>query len=175
MPDFRHVFHRRPQRRTIALRLNREGVLEILAPKILSESAQLELLVRHRNWIERSLVRHSAKQIINPGEPLQVMRSRAQILVRQKVEHYNNFYNHSFGAIRIMTSKTRWGSCSSRKNLCFNYQVAALPEHLLDYIVVHELCHLREMNHSSRFWDLVALQVPDHKQRRRDLRGLIVS
>ncbi len=74
------------------------------------------------------------------------------------------------GKIFIKNTRTRWGSCSSKGNLNFSYRLSLLPLHLADYIIIHELCHLREFNHSSRFWDLVALMVPEYDACREELK-----
>jgi predicted metal-dependent hydrolase len=91
----------------------------------------------------------------------------ARNVVKARLSYYNAHYGFSFGRVAIRDQRSRWGSCSSRGNLNFNYRVLFLPEHLLDLVIVHELCHLREMNHSADFWALVAQTIPDHKERRR--------
>lgn len=83
---------------------------------------------------------------------------------------FNRNYKYSWNKISIREQKTRWGSCSQKKNLNFNSKIALLPEKLAEYIVVHELCHLGEFNHSKRFWNLVEKILPDYKQRRSDLK-----
>ncbi len=93
----------------------------------------------------------------------------ARNVVKARLAHYNAHYGFSFARIAIRDQRSRWGSCSSKGNLNFNYRVLFLPEHLLDLVIVHELCHLREMNHSADFWALVAETIPDHKERRRVL------
>lgn len=97
-------------------------------------------------------------------------RARAFFLVRKKIEKYNQIYNFKFNKIVIRNQKTRWGSCSAKGNLNFNYRLVYLPERLADYIVVHELCHLKEMNHSRKFWNLVARVFPDYLKIRKQLK-----
>ena len=90
-------------------------------------------------------------------------------LAQRRLEYFNTFYNLKYNKIVIRNQKTRWGSCSKRGNLNFNYKIALLPEKMADYIIVHELCHLAEFNHSKNFWNLVAMQIPDYKETRDDL------
>ena len=92
-------------------------------------------------------------------------KQRSHVLVREKVEHFNKFYNFNVKSISIKNQKTRWGSCSARGNLSFNYKIVFLPPELQDYIIVHELCHLKEMNHGKAFWDLVSKKIPAYKTR----------
>lgn len=100
-------------------------------------------------------------------------KDRALRLVVKKIEYFNKFYGFQYNKIFIKDQKTRWGSCSSKKNLNFNYRVVHLEETLLDYIVVHELCHLGEMNHSQDFWNLVQKNIPDYLELRRKLKNLL--
>jgi hypothetical protein len=86
------------------------------------------------------------------------------------MEYFNHFYGLKWKKVMIKNQKTRWGSCSRQGNINFNYKIALLPERAVDYIIVHEMCHLVEMNHSRKFWNLVAKTVPDHREVRRDLR-----
>lgn len=95
----------------------------------------------------------------------------AIILVKERLEYFNQFYNYKYGRVAIRNQKTRWGSCSKKGNLNFNYKIVLLTPKQADYIIVHELCHLKEFNHSQRFWDLVAKAVPDYKEVRHSLRN----
>ena len=97
-------------------------------------------------------------------------KDQALILVKNKLEHFNQFYNFKYNKVTIRNQSTRWGSCSRRGNINFNYKLALLPESLTDYVVVHELCHIGEFNHSKDFWNLVAKTMPDYKERRQELR-----
>lgn len=94
----------------------------------------------------------------------------ARALVQERLTHYNQFYNFTYGTVRIKSQTTRWGSCSNKGNLNFNYKIVHLPAHLVDYIVVHELCHLGQFNHSHKFWDLVAKTLPDYEKLRNELK-----
>lgn len=97
-------------------------------------------------------------------------RVDALILAEDRLAHFNQIYNFKFNKINIRNQKTRWGSCSRKGNLNLSYKIVHLPERLADYIIVHELCHLGEFNHSDRFWKLVERAIPDYTERRRELK-----
>jgi predicted metal-dependent hydrolase len=98
-------------------------------------------------------------------------KEKAKVLVKEMLEKFNNVYNFNFGNVTIKNQKTLWGSCSRKGNLNFNYKIALIPERCAEYIIVHELCHLKEFNHSAQFWDLVAKTIPEYKQLRKQLRS----
>lgn len=102
-------------------------------------------------------------------------KNQARCLVRQRLDYFNQFYNYKYNRVSIKNQRSRWGSCSRLGNLNFNYRLAHLPTELADYIIVHELCHLKEMNHSARFWQLVAQTMPDYLERRRELRKIRIN
>lgn len=94
----------------------------------------------------------------------------ANLVVKERTEHFGKLYGFRYNNITIKTLKSRWGSCSREKNLNFNWRLIMTPTPVLDYVVVHEVCHLKQMNHSPRFWDLVEVQCPKHKQFKKWLR-----
>lgn len=97
-------------------------------------------------------------------------KDKALGLVTERLTYLNNtHYKFKFNAISIKSQKTRWGSCSKRKNLNFNYKILFLSPKIRDYIMIHELCHLKEFNHSSKFWRLVAKAMPDFEGIRKEL------
>ncbi len=102
----------------------------------------------------------------------------ARALVHQKLAHFAGVYKsrHSieltYKRVSIKNTKSRWGSCSSKGNLNFNYKIIFLPEPLVDYLIVHELCHLKEMNHKAEFWNLVSKEINDWNIKRNSLRKL---
>lgn len=115
-----------------------------------------------------------AKRVSSPEE-YTAHRESALALVETRVAHFNHAYGFVIKSLRIRNQKTRWGSCSSRGNISINYRIVFLPPALQDYLVVHELCHLRELNHSSRFWALVGQTLPDYRERKRELRRYDLS
>lgn len=109
--------------------------------------------------------RHSKKEYLaNKDEALDVLTGRAIF--------FNKHYGFEIGSISIRNQRSRWGSCSKNKNINFSYKLLLLPPEVRDYVVVHELCHLKEMNHSKAFWNIVAETVPDYKIIRKRLRGV---
>ena len=137
-----------------------------------------QFLIKKTTWIVRAIERMlhvvPLQKKISPKEYFEY-RERARIFVHTRVEYFNQLYGHKIGGISIRNQKTRWGSCSRKGNLSFNYRIALLPPRLADYIIVHELCHLTEFNHSSKFWALVAKTFPEHKAQRKELRGYRLS
>jgi len=97
-------------------------------------------------------------------------RSAARTKFEQRCAYYRRFTGGIYHSITIRDQKTRWGSCSSRGTLSFNYRLIFAPPAVLDYVVVHELCHLTHMNHSADFWNKVASVMPDYKQHRKWLK-----
>lgn len=116
------------------------------------------------------------------------MQRRRRLPSKRKVEHYratkevaraailarlvelNASYGFIYKKVAIRNQRSRWGSCSKAGNLNFNYAILALPPHLMDYVIVHELCHLSIFNHSRAFWDLVAQALPNYQTLRAELR-----
>lgn len=95
--------------------------------------------------------------------------------VTERLEHFNRFYGFTIAKVFIKNQTTRWGSCSKLGNLNFTYRLALLPSELADYVIVHELCHLGEFNHSKAFWDLVEKTIPNHRALRQRLRTLRIQ
>lgn len=102
-------------------------------------------------------------------------RDRARAFVHEKLRYWNAKYGFQYTRVAIRDQRTRWGSASGKGNLNFNYRVAKLPEHLADYVIVHELCHLKHLDHSRDFWSAVEREIPDHQKRRAELRRVRMS
>ena len=94
----------------------------------------------------------------------------ARELALARLEHFNQHYSFSWKRVAIRNQRTCWGSCTSLKNLNFNYKIIFLPPHLQDYLIVHEMCHLAELNHGPNFWNKVSEMLPEYKKNMKELR-----
>ena len=103
-------------------------------------------------------------------EDVQELAKQAKKIIPLRVAYYADILGVNYGRIAIRSQKTRWGSCSAKGNLNFNCLLMLVPEEIMDYVVVHELCHLIELNHSSSFWSEVERILPDYKERRKWLK-----
>ena len=147
----------------------------VTAPCFFPQNIIEEFLINKAGWILRKVEyfkRFQNLQIVGGIREYKKVKYDATKFVREKIAKINKLYNFSFNRIRVKNNKSRWGSCSKKRNLNFNYKIIHLPVELAEYIVAHELCHLKEFNHSNRFWALVAKAVPDYNTRRRKLKKL---
>ncbi len=94
----------------------------------------------------------------------------ARVYLKDRLDYFCKITGMTYNVIRIKEQKTRWGSCSKKGNLNFNWKLIMSPEWVIDYIIVHEVCHLRYLNHSGEFWDMVALYMPGYKKARKWLK-----
>ncbi len=101
-------------------------------------------------------------------------KPQALYLAKARLEHFNQFYNFKYNKITIRNQISRWGSCSKRGNLNFNYRIAQISPVLADYIIVHELCHIGQFNHSVDFWNLVEKTIPNWKELRHKLKSVVL-
>ena len=163
---------RRSQRRTLSLEITPAGEVLVRAPMKLSK-ARIEEFVRSRqDWVLAHLEKRKADlaeaasvQPLSEAE-LAELRARAKDVFARRVAELAPVVGVSWGNITVRFQRTRWGSCSAKGNLNFNALLLLAPPEVLDYVVVHELCHRRELNHSPRFWAEVARALPDYAQNR---------
>lgn len=151
------------------------GALSVTVPYCFPESFVERFLREKAEWIVRQMAVFERRGglFARYGRAHYLEhREAARRLAHERLAHFNQFYNFSYGDVSIRDQKTRWGSCSRSGNLNFNYKLAVVPEHIADYVIVHELCHCKEFNHSKAFWHLVARTVPNHAEIRRQLREL---
>lgn len=153
-------------RKTIAIQIQPDGTVIVRCPKRVAMDEVTRFVDSKSEWIDKHLAkRNSQRQRKLTEQEIKVLRNHARTLITQSIQHYAPLVGVTYNQIAIRTQHTRWGSCSSKGNLNFNCLLALAPREVLDYIVVHELCHRKEMNHSERFWNEVARIMPDYKVR----------
>lgn len=166
----------RSGRSTISIQVTGEGELVVRAPYRVSDSQIAEFVREKSAWIQRNLAKVQKRRQEEAAtralsmQQLQELAERAAQVLPQKTKHYAELMGVTYGHITIRNQKTRWGSCSSKGNLNFNCILMRMPEEIQDYVVVHELCHRKEMNHSIRFWQEVEKVLPDYRSRRKWLK-----
>lgn len=150
------------------------GTCVVSIPRYMPEGAAVMFMQRNADWLLGSLRRMKTQASPVPAhkirEHFEAHKASAYAFLKNRVEYYNKIYGFSVAGISVRNQRTRWGSCSRKGNLSFNYRLRLLPQAFADYVVVHELCHLREFNHSPMFWALVAETLPGYKQLRKELR-----
>jgi len=151
-----------------------DGNFVVTAPANVSFFKVEQFILEKARWVIDKLqyYKDHSGQVVVRGNRREYLanKGRALALVQSRLEYYSRFYDLSYQKINIKNQKTRWGSCSKKGNLNFNYRIIFLPERLADYIIVHELCHLQEFNHGPKFWQLVAKTFPDYRTLRREVK-----
>lgn len=161
-------------RKTLAIQITPEGSVKVRAPKRCPERTIDSFLTQKEAWILRHI--HQAKEAPTAEKRTLSAKERnhyieiAREIFSQKIAYYASIMHVTYGRISIREQKTRWGSCSGKGNLNFNWRLIFAPEEVLNYIVVHELAHRREMNHSRAFYAVVESVLPDYKKPQKWLR-----
>lgn len=151
-----------------------DGSLIVSVPRSCTRAMAQAFVHDNIAWVrqQHSIMAQASRMVNVDPRVVQLIKKAARPIVVQRIAHFNAIYGFTYTAIHIRHQKTRWGSCSGDGVLSFNCALLGLPPSLRDYIVVHELCHLWEMNHSPRFWALVARTIPDYKKCRMQLRRM---
>lgn len=174
----------RSDRTTCQIQVKSDGRVVVRAPRRMSERDIRAFVKEHKEWIERA--QEKAKRAMENTEcfgtlsedDIVALADKAKEYIPERVEYYASIMGLDYNRITIRNQKTRWGSCSAKGNLNFNCLLMLAPADVIDYVVVHELCHLIEMNHSSRFWAEVERVLPDYKKSRLWLKrngGAVIS
>lgn len=158
----------RSRRRTVALEVTREGKVLVRAPQRMTREEIDRFVTSHAGWLERAKARVAARQAAHPplteGE-IAALRQRAREVLPGKVAHYAAMMGVTPTSVKITSARTRFGSCSGKNGICFSLYLMQYPEAAIDYVVVHELSHIRHHDHSPAFYAEVARVMPDYKER----------
>ncbi len=164
------------RRRTLGLEVSREGEVTLRAPLGASDRQLTEFAEERRDWVIRHwrLAQERLEQRMSRPRPDYEENPRLEAAYRreaarrlaERTAYFAERMGVTYGRITVRAAKTRWGSCSGRGNLNFHWKLILMPPEVLDYVVVHELAHRKEMNHSARFWAEVEKTLPDYRVRR---------
>lgn len=167
---------KRSKRKTLSIQVKPDGEVVVRAPLRLAKKHIDEFVIEKADWIEKTVkdaqmrsskLSHEEKLT---REEVDRLKRQGRVEIRNLVWEYAPLIGVSYGRISIRAQKSRWGSCSRDGNLNFNCLLMMAPDSVRRYVVVHELCHRIEMNHSPRFWALVEEVMPDYKEQRKWLR-----
>ncbi|MEK7607259.1 MAG: M48 family metallopeptidase [Patescibacteria group bacterium] len=156
----------------VRISVNCDGAVLVTRPACVPFERIEEIVARKFGWIVGKIDFFKKFATVRRRSVAEYRKQRksALALVQSRIEHFNQQYGFTIGQISIRNQRTRWGSCSKRGNLNFNHRIVGLAPELVDYIVVHELCHLAELNHSKQFWKLVEQTMPKYNELRRALK-----
>ena len=158
----------RSSRKTIAIEIMPNGEVIVRAPNCMGIAAIETFVFEKQDWIEKHLAKQPAP--LPAFTDIRALAQKAKTVIPERVAYYAAIVGVTYDKITIRSQRTRWGSCSSQGNLNFNCLLMLAPENVLDYVVVHELCHRKEMNHSPKFWAEVERVLPDYRQSKRWLK-----
>ncbi len=174
------------RRRTVAVQIGAGGKMTVRCPYYMGKWMVDSFLKEKQDWIYKHYMEAMKRAQIDIGSndedlrtPIQANEDLALVnkhkkyarkIFESRVTYFHQFTGGNYTSITIRDQKTRWGSCSGRGTLSFNWRLILAPPEILDYVVVHELCHLTHMNHSKEFWGFVGSVIPDYKIRRKWLK-----
>lgn len=175
--NIQYIFKHHPRSRHLRISIKPGGEVVVTAPRFISKAAADKFINEHSAWIKskQEKFKKLTPLISSKNNRADYLKNKEQArsFVESRLKIVNQFYGFTFRRVAIKNSKTRWGSCSKKSNLNFNYKIIFLPLNLADYIIAHELCHLKELNHSIKFWQLVEKSTPNWRVYRHELRRLI--
>ena len=166
----------RSRRKTLSLEVRDDGRIVLRAPLGCSTRQLNAFVEKNRGWLERKLREAEARQLEREKIPklgeeeLAALQKRGRAVFAERAAYFAPLVGVSYGRVSVRRQRSKWGSCSGKGNLNFNCLLLLAPPEVLDYVVVHELCHRLEMNHSPRFWAQVERVLPDYREARRWLR-----
>ena len=162
----------RSSRKTISIVIKSDGEVEVRCPRRCSKREIDTFVASKEAWIRKHLETITARpevSVLSTGERKALAEKAAEVLP-EKVSRFAQQLGVSYGRITIRSQRTRWGSCSAKGNLSFNCLLMLCPEPVQDYVVIHELCHRKEMNHSPAFWSELEKHSPDYRIHRKWLK-----
>lgn len=161
---------RRSKRKSAAIKITADMQIVVYVPLYVSDNEIERMVISKSKWIDehmlkvQSTIDERSKLEKITFEQVKELADQAVEYIPKRVKYYAENENFVYNKITIKNLVSRWGSCSTKGNLNFNCLLMLTPDYVIDYIVVHELCHLREMNHSEKFWAEVEKIMPDYQR-----------
>lgn len=161
---------RRSKRKSAAIKITADMQIVVFVPLYVSDNEIERMVISKSKWIDehmlkvQSTIDERSKLEKITSEQVKELADQAVEYIPKRVKYYAEKENFVYNKITIKNLVSRWGSCSTKGNLNFNCLLMLTPDYVIDYIVVHELCHLREMNHSEKFWAEVEKIMPDYQR-----------
>ncbi len=171
--EIEYALNKSRRARHIRLCVNYDAKVSVTLPYRLPEKIAEKFLREKSDWIleKVSFYKNQKTPILRDGRyDFHEYKKEARRMILERLDFFNKSYDFKFNKIFIKNQRSKWGSCSVNKNLNFNFKLALIPKGCADYIIVHELCHLGEFNHSKRFWKLVEKTIPDYRERVKEIR-----
>ena len=170
MREYRLV---RTQRKTVALTIKEDGTLEVRAPMRLSKSWIDGFVAQKEDWIQKKsdelARRDAARRQLTPQEE-EALRLKAEAYLPRRAWELSRQTGLIPSGIKVTGAKNRWGSCSGKNGICLSWRLVKKPPEVIDYVIIHELCHTVHHDHSQKFWELVASFLPDYRTLRQKLK-----
>lgn len=163
----------RAKRRTMSLQLDRAGNAVVRAPCGVKKEFIDRFVAEHEDWLTRAREKQQARRLAHPeptDEECKALIARAKEYLPMRVDYWSGIMGLTPTGLKITSARTRFGSCSGKNSLCFSWRLMQYPREAIDYVVVHELAHIRHHDHSAAFYRFIASVMPDHEARRALLR-----
>jgi predicted metal-dependent hydrolase len=171
MYDYRII---RSKRKTLSIQVDEKGEIIVRAPNRYSERKIERCIEKNSKWIENAIGKQQKRQSNTcelSEDDIKRLKALAKDVLADKVSYYSQVMNVKANGMKITSAKKRFGSCSGKNSICFSYILMLYPDEAIDYVVVHELAHIVQHNHSKMFYEIIAKVLPDYKNREKMLKG----
>lgn len=158
----------RAKRRTMSLQLDRDGRAVVRAPYGVKKEFIDRFVAEHEGWLARAREKQQNRRLAHPeptDEERKALLAQAREYLPMRVDYWSGIMGLTPTGLKITSARTRFGSCSGRNSLCFSWRLMQYPPEAIDYVVVHELAHIRHHNHSPAFYALIERYMPDWRER----------
>ena len=167
----------RSRRKTISLQVDENCRIILRVPNRCSEKTISDFLLSKREWLIKAVVRQEERlknRLVLTDDQVYELKKLAREYIPKRVEYYAEIMNVKPNGYKITSAKKRFGSCSSKNSLCFSYLLMLYPKDAIDYVVVHELAHIKHHNHQKEFYDFIEEILPDYKERNKLLKQIVI-